>query len=199
MRPVGASDARGNDQGDFHYLFGDDFLVAAIHEDSLHRRVQLPAGKWRYLFDDRTLLDGPTTIERDFPLDEFPVYIREGAIVPLDVSRSYSGLGDRDSAGLLTWNIYPADGSRFTAHHPGGSSTTLHVRRQNSWTILLEGAPQPHLLRIHLPDEPQGVERDGKPLVKGTDWSYDTAARRLWVRTPQAIGGRYEIRTDAGS
>jgi alpha-glucosidase (family GH31 glycosyl hydrolase) len=73
MRPLGPSDPRGNDQGDFHYLFGDDFLVAAIHEDSLHRTVKLPAGKWRYFFDDRAVIEGPTTIERDFPLDEFPV------------------------------------------------------------------------------------------------------------------------------
>ena len=36
--------------GRFHYLFGDDFLVAPIHQDSLTRTVQLPAGEWRYPF-----------------------------------------------------------------------------------------------------------------------------------------------------
>jgi alpha-glucosidase (family GH31 glycosyl hydrolase) len=198
MRPIGPSDARGNDQGDFHYLFGDDFLVAPIHEDSPRRKVHLPAGKWRYLFDDGAVIEGPATIDRDFPLDEFPVYVREGAIVPLEVSRAYSGLGDRDSTGLVTWNIYPADGSQFTLHHPGGTSTTLSVRQQNGWTITLAGTPQPHLLRVYLPAEPQAVQLDGKPLVQGTDWRYDAPGHRLWIRTPQAIGGRYEIRPAAG-
>ena len=194
MRPLGPSDARGNDRGDFHYLFGDDFLVAPIHEDSPHRTVQLPAGKWRYLFDDRALIEGPTTIERDFPLDEFPVYVREGAVLPLDVSRQYSGFGDCESAGLVTWSIDPLDGSRFTLHQSDGSSTTLGVRQQNGWAISLEGKPLAHLLRIHSPSEPRSVRRDGKPLVKGTDWRYDAAAERLWVRAAQPLGGRYEIR-----
>ena len=139
MRPLGPSDAGGHDRGDFHYLFGDDFLVAPIHEDSLRRTVTLPAGQWRYFFDDQTLIQGPTTITRDFPLDEFPVYIREGSIVPLDVRRDYTGLGDRDSAGLMTWNIYPLDGNRFTLHRPDGMSTTTSVEMKDGLVIVLAG------------------------------------------------------------
>src|SRR6185295_12375633 len=71
--------------GKYHYLFGNDFLVAPIHEDRLARTVSLPPGKWRYLFHDRELLSGSIQVTRDFPLDEFPVYIREGAVVPLKV------------------------------------------------------------------------------------------------------------------
>jgi hypothetical protein len=114
--------------------------------------------------------------------------------VPLEVSRPYSGLGDRDSVGLLTWNVYPADGSRFTLHHSDHTSTTLRVQQlQNGWSISLEGTPQAHLLRLHSPKEPEKVERDGMPMAKGTDWRYDAAARRLWVRATQPVGGRYEI------
>jgi hypothetical protein len=194
MRPKGPSDARGNDKGDFHYLFGNDFLVAAIHEDSLHRTVTLPAGKWRYLFDDQAVIEGPVTFDRDFPLDEYPVYVREGAIIPLDVRRPYSGLGDRDSAGLITWNVYPADGGHFTLHHADGTSTTLRVQpQQHGWLISLDGAPQPHLLRIHAPMKPHSVEHDGVALIQGSDWRYDAGAQRLWIRAAKPVGGRYEI------
>jgi len=94
-------------EGKFHYLFGDDFLVAPIHEDKLTRAVSLPPGEWRYLFDDHEVLHGPGQITRDFPLDEFPVFVREGSIVPLKVTSGYTGFGDRGSAEFTTWLIYP--------------------------------------------------------------------------------------------
>lgn len=37
---------------------------------------------------------GPTTVTREFGLGEFPVYVREGAVLPLDVRRAYTGFGD---------------------------------------------------------------------------------------------------------
>ena len=190
---MGKSNSAGVDQGDFHYLFGDDFLIVPIHEDKLERTVKLPAGKWRYLFDDQKLIEGPTTITRDFSLEEFPIYIREGSVVPLDVSRPYTGLGDKDSAGLTTWNIYPADGNRFTLHRPDGSSSTAAVERKDKLAIALTGAPHAHLLRVFLDQEPSAVTRDGKPLAKGTDWRYDAAKHRLWVRAAEPVNGRYEI------
>jgi hypothetical protein len=50
------------------------------------------------------------------------------------------------------------------------------------------------LLRIRSPTQPTSVEHDGTPLVKGTDWRYDAASERLWVRAAKPVGGRYEIR-----
>src|ERR1043166_4110572 len=105
-------------EGKFHYLFGDDILVAPIHEDKLTRTVALPSGKWRYLFDDHAVVQGPAQLTRDFPLDEYPVFVREGAVVPLKVTRPYTGFGDRDSAEFMTWLIYPAGQSGFTLWHP---------------------------------------------------------------------------------
>lgn len=75
-------------KGKYQYLFGDDFLVAPIYKDELKRSVKLPAGKWYYWFDDREQVKGPATVDREYPLGEFPVYIREGAIVPLNVEPS---------------------------------------------------------------------------------------------------------------
>lgn len=205
LRPLGKSDAAGRDLGDYHYLFGDDFLIAPIHEDSPTRTVRLPAGRWRYFFDDAAALEGPTTFTRDFPLDEFPVYVREGSVVPLEVSRPYTGLGDKDSAGLITWNIYPpavsltaspAEGS-FVLHHEKGRSTTLKLKPDEALTITLEGEPSPHLLRIFSEREPVRVSRNSVPLVEGTDWRYDAKNRRLWIEArapdPKVCLGRYEI------
>lgn len=194
MRPIGSSDFAGRDLGSYHYLFGDDFLIVPIHEDKLGRTVNLPAGKWRYFFDDSKVIEGPATITRDFALHEFPIYIREGAIIPLDVSRPYTGLGDRDSANLITWNIYPADGNQFTLHHSEASSTTARVNLKEVLEVSLEGEPKPHLLRVYREKEPKSVARDGNELRKGIDWRFDAASHRLWVRQERPANGNYVIR-----
>jgi alpha-glucosidase (family GH31 glycosyl hydrolase) len=64
--------------GTYQYYFGPDFLVAPIYKDSLERTVAIPDGRWFYFFDPNEAIDGPTTLTREFPLGEFPVFVREG-------------------------------------------------------------------------------------------------------------------------
>ena len=104
--------------GKYHYMFGDDFLVAPIYQDQLQNEITLPEGKWRYFFNDKEVVQGPAKFSRDFPLEEFPVYIREGAIVPMNIKRSYTEIGDTSSNGYLTLLIYPDGKNEFTVHHP---------------------------------------------------------------------------------
>ena len=72
----------------------------------------------------RIVIDGPAKIEREFPLDEYPVYVREGAIIPMDIKRDYTGIGNKDSEGYLTLLIYPDGKNEFTVHHPDKSGST---------------------------------------------------------------------------
>lgn len=83
-------------------MFGDDFLVAPIYKDTKTRNILLPEGKWRYFFDDKEVLKGPMEFEKEFSMEEFPLYIKEGAIVPMHINREYTGLGDRESNGFTT-------------------------------------------------------------------------------------------------
>ena len=87
-------------EGKYHYLFGDDLLIAPIYQDSLQCEVHLPPGRWRYWFQDDRVVEGPAVLTRDFPLDEYPVYVRDGAIIPMHVSRDYTGIGAAD------WDAY---------------------------------------------------------------------------------------------
>ncbi|KAA3660160.1 MAG: glycoside hydrolase family 31 protein, partial [Calditrichaeota bacterium] len=105
-------------RGKYHYFFGDAFLIAPIYRDTLSHTVQLPPGKWRYFFDDSRIFTGDQTIEKEFPLDEYPVFVREGAIIPLNVERSYTGFGDRASHGYTTVLIYPDTLNQFTLSDP---------------------------------------------------------------------------------
>jgi len=186
MRPL--------DEGPYHYLFGDDFLVAPIYQDSLTHTVHLPKGRWRYLFGDAEIIDGPARITREFSLEEFPAYIREGAVVPLNVCRDYTGYGDRDSEGFVTWLVYPEGESAFTLHNPDGSgATTVTASKGDGIAIDFEGVQKPHILRVFLGAKPTEVTLDGKALAEGEAWRYDGGDKRLIITTRKYDGGAYHI------
>ncbi len=189
MRPLAA--------GQFQYRFGDDFLVAPIYEDKLARTVSLPPGGWRYLFEDDELLQGPQTLTRDFPLDEFPVFVRDGAIVPLKVTRSYTGFGDQESAEFTTWLIYPKGRSEFTLWHPEShprpETTTVKVDAGASLKIEFSGTHAPHILRILAAEAPAGITLDGRNLPQGDAWKFDGENRRIIVKTRYYTNGTYLI------
>ncbi|MCK5087486.1 MAG: hypothetical protein KAQ90_08195, partial [Melioribacteraceae bacterium] len=69
------------------YMFGNDILAAPITkpigEDSLFviQKIWLPAGNWIELFSG-TILNGGGVIQRAFTLDEIPLYVKEGSIIP---------------------------------------------------------------------------------------------------------------------
>lgn len=181
--------------GKYHYLFGDDFLVAPVYKDQLSNKITLPRGKWRYFFNDKELIDGDKAFERKFPINEFPVYIREGAIIPMDIKRDYTGIGDRNSEGFLTFLIYPDKKSEFTVYHPDKSgSTTVQVdNNQNELLVKLSGVQKPHILNIHLDKAPRKVELDEKLLSDSVDYRFDSGRNKLIIRIKTYSDGKYTI------
>jgi alpha-D-xyloside xylohydrolase len=66
----------------FEYLFGPDLLVAPMFQGGTRRSVYLPRGRWIDFWSGE-LHDGPRTIEAEAPLERMPLYVREGAVVPM--------------------------------------------------------------------------------------------------------------------
>jgi alpha-D-xyloside xylohydrolase len=172
--------------GKYHYLFGEDFLVAPIYRDDLKNKVTLPPGKWRYFFDDKLLIEssGSTTFEREFPLNEFPVYIREGAIVPMNIERSYTGLGSEANKGTLTWLVYPGVDNQFTVHHPdkSGSSTVYMNNFPDRIELKLSEMKKAAIFNIHIKKRPSKILFNGTELVDSKDYQYDIQKMRLIVK-----------------
>lgn len=183
------------DKGSYHFMFGDDFLVAPIYRDSLTSTVVLPPGNWRYLFNETERLAGPATITRDFPLNEFPVYIRDGAIIPMNVCRAYTGFGDEHSQGYVTWAIYPNGSNAFTCQNPDktGTTTVRTTEKEGRIDIGFEGVQKPHILRILLPAKPKSIQLDGKDLAEDHEWRYEPNTQHLWVKTQSYSSGQYRI------
>jgi len=65
------------------YLFGRDLLVAPIiREGETSRQVYLPAGRWWHLFENRWY-DGELSHDVSASFEEIPVFLRNGAVLPL--------------------------------------------------------------------------------------------------------------------
>ena len=68
---------------DDEYYFGDDFLVAPVMNSEDSRDVYLPEGEWVNFFTGERIRGGQWLKGVKVPLDEMPVYVREGAVIPV--------------------------------------------------------------------------------------------------------------------
>jgi alpha-glucosidase (family GH31 glycosyl hydrolase) len=179
----------------YQYMFGDDFLITPVYKDQLTREIIFPKGRWRYFFDDKQVVEGPAKVNKEFPLEEFPVYIRDGAIIPMDVKRDYTGLGDKSSEGYLTILIYPYGKNSFTVHHPDKSgSTVIDVTEDNEMIVIsLGNVHKPHILRVNINSKPKKVELDNVVLSDTTDYLFDKDRNKLIIKTNSYRNGVYNI------
>lgn len=67
---------------DDQYMMGEDLLVAPVLGGESGRSVYLPEGRWFHLFTHERF-DGGRRHEVSAPLDELPVFVRNGTLLPL--------------------------------------------------------------------------------------------------------------------
>ena len=117
------------------YMFGDDLIVAPVttpvDETSqlATQSVWLPAGSWTE-WSTGARLNGPAKVQRTFALGEYPVYVREGAIIPMAPSMQTTSAKPLDP---LILNIYPGqDGS--TRVYEDAGNTPGYKSGEFTWT-----------------------------------------------------------------
>jgi alpha-D-xyloside xylohydrolase len=184
------------DKGKYQYMFGDDFLVTPIYVDSKTREVSLPKGEWRYFFNDTELLEGKSTFKREYPLDEFPVFIKEGAIIPMNIEREYTNIGDENSKGFTTILVYPKGENSFTFYHTdtkGKTEISYVFNESNNLKVNLEGKKIPHILTIQSMIDPKKITLEGEQLLRDENWKFDIAKQKIIIKTKTYSKGNYEI------
>jgi alpha-glucosidase/alpha-D-xyloside xylohydrolase len=101
------------------YMFGPAFLVAPVTEQgATHRSVYLPAGCDWYNYWTNERLKGGQTITADAPIDEIPLFVRAGSIVPLG-SPVESTARKQEIASV---RVYPGADADFTLFSDDGTT-----------------------------------------------------------------------------
>lgn len=117
---------------DLQYMLGPWFLVAPIVMRSGRRTVYLPPGRW-YDFWTGAMHSGPLTLNIEAPLDTLPLFVREGAVIPMMQPANRIPAGQIDP---LIVNIYPSSESDYVFREDEGDT---HFRwRMTSNGYLLE-------------------------------------------------------------
>jgi alpha-glucosidase len=69
------------------FLLGDALLVCPVVEAGARsRQVILPKGRW-YSFWDDAAYEGPGSVEIEAPLEQLPLLVKAGSIVPMDINQ----------------------------------------------------------------------------------------------------------------
>lgn len=183
------------------YLFGDDIMVAPVTapgaEGYSTLDVWLPEGEW-YEWQTGEMLGGGRVVERTFALDEYPIYVRAGAILPTYDS-TVKNLNANDERIVVT--VFPGgEGGSFDLYEDNGDDknyatqyalTPLRSERDgNTLTVTIgaregsyEGMPAERrfTVKVLASTAPVAVTVDGV----AADWTYDGSDFALVVDIPQ--------------
>ena len=193
------------------YMFGDDLIVRPVTSKENHGlaavKIWLPEGDW-YEWFTGAMLKGGQAYERSFMINQVPVYVRAGAIIPLYprvdnlqqnpdklIVRAFPG-------GASSARVYEDQGDSLeyqnkgyaftplrTAENPDGSITLTIFPREGSYTgmsatrsyeVQFSGRFPPALVSVN------GNMVDYSPDTSDAAWSYTGADLTTHVYVPSA-------------
>jgi alpha-glucosidase (family GH31 glycosyl hydrolase) len=189
MKPVGDE---ASWPGDYRYTLGDALFVAPILDATSARDVALPAGRWYDWWDPSgDAIEGAQTLSAySVPRERYPLFVREGAILPMNVASDATGFGSSARANALTVLAWPAPAaSTFALVDEDLASTSIEV---TATALTLSRALRPTYFRVYRTAAPSDVSAGGASLASVADdtgletatsgWRYDAATRALWIK-----------------
>jgi alpha-glucosidase (family GH31 glycosyl hydrolase) len=172
------------------YLFGPDLLVAPVVGEGTLRTIGFPSGVWTSLWNGATV-SGPATLKVNAPLDEIPVYLKPGAVVPVQLNGELQ-FGESMTEGRVDALVVtrPSDDKSVSLLNARGEMARVAGRSTaDGYSWRLENLPEMSYLLIYGTTAASGVRVNGKVLRKltaGDDsmpagWKVDLAGNRLVV------------------
>ncbi len=103
----------------YEYTLGDDLLVAPVYEKgATSRTVFLPEGLWTNYWTGEKL-KGNQTYQVEAPLERIPIFIKQGAIIPM---RAYAPSVEKGNNETLFIHLYPTANGQFHLLEDDGTS-----------------------------------------------------------------------------
>jgi alpha-glucosidase len=84
-------------------------------------KIWLPAGEW-IEWPTGKRLDGPAQADRSFSIDQIPIYLKAGAIVPMQPPMLYTGEKPVDPLIVNVWPLAPGENSSYSVYEDSGVS-----------------------------------------------------------------------------
>ncbi len=107
------------------YVFGSQMLAAPVTAPAdktsglASEKIWLPKGEW-IEWPTGKHFTGPVTVERSFSIDQIPVYLRAGAIVPMQPEMLYTGQKPVDPLIVNVWPLAPGTSSSYSVYEDSG-------------------------------------------------------------------------------
>jgi alpha-glucosidase (family GH31 glycosyl hydrolase) len=107
------------------YLFGDEMLVNPVVTPSdkqsglATEKVWLPKGEW-IEWPSGKHFTGPTSANRSFSIDQIPVYVKQGSIVPMQPEMSYTGEKPLDPLIVNVWPLASGQTTSYSLYEDNG-------------------------------------------------------------------------------
>jgi alpha-glucosidase (family GH31 glycosyl hydrolase) len=177
-------------QQDYQYLLGEELLVAPVVEPgATTRRVWFPPGTW-YGFWDETTYSGPGYTEVPAPIEQIPLFVRAGSVLPLMTQPvvTLAGVAADDLLQDLELRLYPSAESAPTSgsftFHDG--STIKISSSPERLTLALDDRTRSRQMRLRLPASHHvaGITADGASLPEP-----EVAASDGWSGAKRPIAG----------
>ena len=153
------------------YYFGDELLVAPmIHPNATSRQVYLPAGRWIDFWTNARHGGGGTITWTNADQTTFPLFVREGAVVPM-LLRAAQTLCRNDY--VANPAVPSADDGLLVKMYPGGTSdftlydgTSIECQASPGGVVVtVSSFPRDVMLEM-LTADPGAVTRDGTAVPR---------------------------------
>ena len=168
------------------HKLGNDIFFKAITSDSSEVTFELPPGDdWIDFWTDKKYKGG-TTVTRRYSLRHSPVFIRSGAIIPMEINDGITGIGDESFSGKTVFLIYPEGKSRLLFHKPEGEG----IKYSDIEVTFSKGA-----ISVRSPEEHSFIFLIKSNIIPGKvdgadNWKYDTEKNRIKI---SKTGSRFTI------
>ncbi len=199
------------------WMFGDALLVAPVVEQGQRRKsIYLPAGQWLDWFSGERLAGGQR-IQHEVDAarwSDIPLYVREGAIIPMQPVQDYVGQQPVTELDVETFpaaqrsrfDYYDDDGGSYdyehgayflqgmATQHQGGSASFELTAPRGSYRPALAY----YLIAMHA-GAATAVTAEGKPLNAYADLDALRRSGEGWANGHDRFGPLVYVRVAAGS
>jgi len=172
---------------DLQYIFGKEFLVAPVFNESGEVSVYLPQGEWIDYWTDEEY-EGPKTLRYKADLKTLPLFIKANSIIPMGPEMSYVGEKPLDP---ITLHLYAIKNASFTLYDDDETVSFKCKREEDRFILNIGESQRTYIIDFHRVAEPENVKKKEKVIPRcgeeqflqiAEGWYFDDLRKTLRIK-----------------